>query len=89
MRKLFIVFLFLVNNIYSQSDRYIELDLVQCLEIALENNLQLKRSEINQEIQKVIFYQNIQLFLYIHHFFFERKISEICDPVQYVSIGWS
>ena len=59
MRKLFIVFLFLVNNIYSQSDRYIELDLVQCLEIALENNLQLKRSQINQEIQKVGYSQSI------------------------------
>ena len=59
MRKLFVVFLFLINNVYSQSDRYIELDLVQCLEIALENNLQLKRSEINQEIQKLGYSQSI------------------------------
>ena len=59
MRKLFLVFLFLINNVYSQSDRYIELDLVQCLEIALENNLQLKRSEINQEIQKLGYSQSI------------------------------
>ena len=42
-----------------KSDRYIELDLVQCLEIALENNLQLKRSEINQEIQKLGYSQSI------------------------------
>jgi len=59
MRKLFVVFLFLINNVYSQSERYIELDLVQCLEIALENNLQLKRSQINQEIQKVGYSQSI------------------------------
>ena len=48
---IFFVFLFVNINLYSQSNNSIELDLAQCLEIALENNLQLKRSEINKKIQ--------------------------------------
>ena len=47
---IFFLFLFVNINLYSQSNYSIELDLAQCLEIALENNLQLKRSEINEKI---------------------------------------
>ena len=56
---IFFVFLFVNINLYSQSNYSIELDLAQCLEIALENNLQLKRSEINEKIQKIGYDQSI------------------------------
>ena len=56
---IFFVFLFVNINLYSQSNNSIELDLAQCLEIALENNLQLKRSEINKKIQKIGYDQSI------------------------------
>jgi len=56
---IFFLFLFVNINLYSQSNNSIELDLAQCLEIALENNLQLKRSEINKKIQKIGYDQSI------------------------------
>ena len=56
---IFFLFLFVYTNLFSQSNNSIELDLVQCLEIALENNLQLKRSEINKKIQKIGYDQSI------------------------------
>ena len=56
---IFFVFLFVNINLYSQSNNSIELNLSQCLEIALENNLQLKRSEINKNIQKIGYDQSI------------------------------
>ena len=56
---IFLAFLFVNINLYSQSNNSIELDLAQCLEIALENNLQLKRSEINKKIQKIGYDQSI------------------------------
>jgi len=56
---IFFIFLFVNINLYSQSNNSIELDLAQCLEIALENNLQLKRSEINKKIQKIGYDQSI------------------------------
>lgn len=43
---------------FSQNKSSLELDLQQCIEIALENNLQLKRSAINYEIQEVSYTQN-------------------------------
>ena len=48
MKNYLIILFFLINlSLYSQSNQLLELDLKQSLEIALENNLQLKRSEIN------------------------------------------
>ena len=38
---------------------FLELDLEQCIEIALENNLQLKRSIINEQLQKVGYNQSL------------------------------
>ena len=43
---------------FSQNKSSLELDLQQCIEIALENNLQLKRSAINYEIQEVSYTQS-------------------------------
>ena len=51
--------LFISFNLHSQSNKYLELDLEQCLEIALENNLQLKRSIINEQLQKVGYNQSL------------------------------
>ena len=48
MIRLIILILFSFN-IYAQSNKYLELSLEQCIEIALENNLQLKRSMINEK----------------------------------------
>ena len=59
MRKLLFISFFFVNQLFSQSDRYLDLDLTQCIEIALENNLQLKRSKINQELQSIGYSQSI------------------------------
>ena len=59
MRKVLLVLLFLSNNLYSQVERYLDLDLTQCLEIALENNLQLKRSIINEKIQDIGYSQSL------------------------------
>jgi|TARA_B100001057_G_scaffold496232_1_gene597151 outer membrane protein len=50
--KLFIVYLIPLVS-YTQNKSVLKLDLQQCIEIALENNLQLKRSLLNYEIQKV------------------------------------
>ena len=50
--KLFIVYLIPLVS-YTQNKSVLKLDLQQCIEIALENNLQLKRSILNYEIQKV------------------------------------
>ena len=50
--KLFIVYLIPLVS-YTQEKSVLKLDLQQCIEIALENNLQLKRSILNYEIQKV------------------------------------
>lgn len=55
----FFSFFFFSFNIFSQSNNYLELNLEQCIEIALENNLQLKRSLINEEIQRVGYNQSI------------------------------
>jgi len=55
-----VLFLFLFSNsLFSQSNKYLELDLEQCIEIALENNLQLKRSMINEQLQKVGYNQSL------------------------------
>ena len=59
MRKFLFISFFFVNQLFSQSDRYLDLDLTQCIEIALENNLQLKRSKINQELQSIGYSQSI------------------------------
>ena len=59
MKKTFFIIFFFVNQLFSQSERYLDLDLAQCIEIALENNLQLKRSMINQELQKIGYSQSI------------------------------
>ena len=59
MRKLLFISFFFVNQLFSQSDRYLDLDLTLCIEIALENNLQLKRSKINQELQNIGYSQSI------------------------------
>ena len=59
MRKFLFISFFFVNQLFSQSDRYLDLDLTQCIEIALENNLQLKRSKINQELQNIGYSQSI------------------------------
>ena len=48
-----IILIFFSTNIYAQSNKYLELSLEECIEIALENNLQLKRSIINERLQKV------------------------------------
>jgi len=48
-----LLFVFISFNLFSQSNKYLELDLEQCIEIALENNLQLKRSIINEQLQGV------------------------------------
>ena len=58
MLRILLVF-FISFNLHSQSNKYLELDLQQCLEIALENNLQLKRSIINEQIQKVGYNQSL------------------------------
>jgi outer membrane protein len=58
MLRILLVF-FISFNLHSQSNKYLELDLQQCLEIALENNLQLKRSIINDQIQKVGYNQSL------------------------------
>ena len=50
--KFFIVYLVPLIS-YTQNNSVLKLDLQQCIEIALENNLQLKRSLLNYEIQKV------------------------------------
>lgn len=50
--KFFIVYLVPLIS-YAQNNSVLKLDLKQCIEIALENNLQLKRSLLNYEIQKV------------------------------------
>lgn len=50
--KFFIVYLIPLIS-YTQNNSVLKLDLQQCIEIALENNLQLKRSLLNYEIQKV------------------------------------
>ncbi|MFL2991249.1 MAG: TolC family protein [Cytophagales bacterium] len=50
--KFFIVYLVPLIS-YAQNNSVLKLDLQQCIEIALENNLQLKRSLLNYEIQKV------------------------------------
>ena len=55
--KLLILYLIPLFS-FSQNKSSLELDLQQCIEIALENNLQLKRSAINYEIQEVSFTQN-------------------------------
>ena len=47
-----IILIFFSTNIYAQSNKYLELSLEECIEIALENNLQLKRSIINERLQK-------------------------------------
>tara|TARA_Y100000996_G_scaffold302319_1_gene239731 strand:+ start:859 stop:2301 length:1443 start_codon:yes stop_codon:yes gene_type:complete len=54
-----LILIFLTNNLFSQSKQYLELDLEQCIEIALENNLQLKRSIINEQLQKVGYNQSL------------------------------
>ena len=59
MKKSFFIIFFFVNQLFSQSERYLDLDLAQCIEIALENNLQLKRSMINQELQRIGYSQSI------------------------------
>ena len=55
--KLLILYLIPLFS-FSQNKSSLELDLQQCIEIALENNLQLKRSAINYEIQEVSYTQN-------------------------------
>ena len=50
--NLFIVY-FIPLISYTQNKSVLKLDLQQCIEIALENNLQLKRSLVNYEIQEV------------------------------------
>ena len=37
MRKSFFIIFFFVNQLFSQSERYLDLDIAQCIEIALEN----------------------------------------------------
>ena len=54
-----IILLFFSFNIYAQSNKYLELSLEECINIALENNLQLKRSIINERLQKVGYNQAI------------------------------
>ena len=54
-----IILLFISFNIYAQSNKYLELSLEECIDIALENNLQLKRSIINERLQKVGYNQAI------------------------------
>tara|TARA_B100000287_G_scaffold435194_1_gene502347 strand:+ start:2405 stop:3847 length:1443 start_codon:yes stop_codon:yes gene_type:complete len=54
-----LILILLTNNLFSQSKQYLELDLEQCIEIALENNLQLKRSIINEQLQKVGYNQSL------------------------------
>ena len=54
-----IILIFFSFNIYAQSNKYLELSLEQCIEIALENNLQLKRSIINERLQKIGYNQAI------------------------------
>ena len=54
-----IILIFFSTNIYAQSNKYLELSLEECIEIALENNLQLKRSIINERLQKVGYNQSI------------------------------
>ena len=54
-----IILIFFSFNIYAQSNKYLELSLEQCIEIALENNLQLKRSIINERLQKIGYNQSI------------------------------
>ena len=54
-----IILIFFSFNIYAQSNKYLELRLEQCIEIALENNLQLKRSIINERLQKIGYNQAI------------------------------
>ena len=58
MAKFILVF-FISFTVHAQSSKYLELDLEQCLQIALENNLQLKRSLINEQLQKVGYTQSI------------------------------
>ena len=55
----FILVFFISFTIHAQSSKYLELDLEQCLQIALENNLQLKRSLINEQLQKVGYTQSL------------------------------
>ena len=55
----FILAFFISFTIQAQSSKYLELDLEQCLQIALENNLQLKRSLINEQLQKVGYTQSL------------------------------
>jgi|TARA_B110000438_G_scaffold33857_1_gene33542 outer membrane protein len=60
MKNYIVILFFLISgSLYSQSNQLLELDLKQCLEIALDNNLQLKRSEINKEIQDIGYSQSI------------------------------
>tara|TARA_Y100000768_G_C23983849_1_gene687536 strand:+ start:1020 stop:2462 length:1443 start_codon:yes stop_codon:yes gene_type:complete len=54
-----LILILLTNNLFSQSKQYLELDLEECIEIALENNLQLKRSIINEQLQKVGYNQSL------------------------------
>jgi len=54
-----IILIFFSTSIYAQSNKYLELSLEECIEIALENNLQLKRSIINERLQKVGYNQSI------------------------------
>ena len=58
MAKFILVF-FISFTVQAQSSKYLELDLEQCLQIALENNLQLKRSLINEQLQKVGYTQSV------------------------------
>ena len=58
MAKFILVF-FISFTVQAKSSKYIELDLEQCLQIALENNLQLKRSLINEQLQKVGYTQSV------------------------------
>ena len=55
MKKIiFCSFFILFNFCFVKAQKSIvQLSLEQCLEIALENNLQLKQSELNQKNQKI------------------------------------